>query len=170
MTKKEKIVGFRPLSGIMFSIGRNQDGERHGTEPFPSPLGDYVFNQKQIRWAESLRKEFPSPLGDYVFNHLQSGDYTEFSQVFPSPLGDYVFNQEVFELLELGPDCFRPLSGIMFSIICAFVDNHFPIKCFRPLSGIMFSIRNEYSYLTMFYSSFRPLSGIMFSIYIHSNV
>ena len=34
---------------------------------FPSPLGDYVFNRKNLERKENSLG-FPSPLGDYVFN------------------------------------------------------------------------------------------------------
>ena len=60
---------------------------------------------------------------------------------FPSPLGDYVFNSS--ETMK----------------------NKYDIIGFRPLSGIMFSILSILAVWLGMYSSFRPLSGIMFSIH-----
>ena len=106
---------------------------------FPSPLGDYVFNPDDPElmqaicdsfrplsgimfsiFAKTYHKldtfKFPSPLGDYVFNRLLKEAENMTKLKFPSPLGDYVFNLTSFELALTIRLCFRPLSGIMFSI------------------------------------------------------
>ena len=44
LTKWMCSESFRPLSGIMFSICVEVD-EKFNMVGFPSPLGDYVFNQ-----------------------------------------------------------------------------------------------------------------------------
>ena len=60
---------------------------------------------------------FPSPLGDYVFNHVFDSEGVEnVCLEFPSPLGDYVFNQLHILSASAAARSFRPLSGIMFSI------------------------------------------------------
>ena len=67
------------------------------------------------------------------------------------------------DLNELGS--FRPLSGIMFSILEGKIENAKAEGCFRPLSGIMFSIVNSATSINgVSLKCFRPLSGIMFSI------
>ena len=61
---------------------------------------------------------------------------------FPSPLGDYVFNPKVCDKREEGQQCFRPLSGIMFSIqkyvITERKDNNVSVPsrglCFQSIS------------------------------------
>ena len=64
-----------------------------GLVTFPSPLGDYVFNRKNLERKENSLG-FPSPLGDYVFNLSAYSTLKDaFPRKFPSPLGDYVFNQ-----------------------------------------------------------------------------
>ena len=67
----KSFIGFRPLSGIMFSIDcPHRDTYRRLPRRFPSPLGDYVFNLEAQQILQVVNESFPSPLGDYVFNRL----------------------------------------------------------------------------------------------------
>ena len=65
---KLNIWGFRPLSGIMFSIGIYLRG-RYTSLCF-RPLSGIMFSiiTGELLDEEKLNALFPSPLGDYVFN------------------------------------------------------------------------------------------------------
>ncbi len=83
--------GFRPLSGIVFSI-----------------------YQQLVECCES--EAFPSPLGDCVFNH--GGGYLVYdADICFRPLSGIVFSIDKIYRQDGTLKCsFRPLSGIVFSI------------------------------------------------------
>ena len=107
--------GFRPLSGIMFSIRKVTD-ETIKAIMVSVPSRGLCFQSNERRVCIGHQTPFPSPLGDYVFNRLLKEAENMTKLKFPSPLGDYVFNLTSFELALTIRLCFRPLSGIMFSI------------------------------------------------------
>ena len=73
-------------------------------------------------------------------SELQDITLREFAPMFPSPLGDCVFNPNIENRNNTRLWGFRPLSGIVFSIIMNPVSSDLFNICFRPLSGIVFSI------------------------------
>ena len=100
----------------MFSINAEKKNKQLGLCWFPSPLGDYVFNQSQTTLQNMIMKGSFRPLSGIMFSIQRAF----FKSHWPS--------------------CFRPLSGIMFSIILWKFWKKKGRNCFRPLSGIMFSI------------------------------
>ena len=158
------IFGFRPLSGIMFSIGW------------------------KTRTRNSRPRSFPSPLGDYVFNHAYNSAILCINKSVSVPSRGLCFQScRVYRLRLWHGDSFRPLSGIMFSIehISAIVKMRKRVSvpsrglCFQseklqmkrlkqlwfpsPLGDYVFNQTKEGCVLDIKHR-FRPLSGIMFSI------
>ena len=62
-------LSFRPLTGILFFNLRTMgDIEYFAREKFPSPYGDFVFQQAtSVRHSSHDELPFPSPYGDFVF-------------------------------------------------------------------------------------------------------
>ena len=131
--------GFRPLSGIMFSIYK-------------------------VSRVSTTRPFCFRPLSGIMFSISSCVSFRRSKGVFPSPLGDYVFNLSFSWLTRLLTFRFRPLSGIMFSIHSkgvALLQGEWvsvPSRglCFQSYDVEGFNLKEQYS--------FRPLSGIMFSI------
>ncbi len=65
---------------------------------FPSPYGDFVFQQAVGREVICPAcKAFPSPYGDFVFQlKVEIGIAREGRKEFPSPYGDFVFQHLPF--------------------------------------------------------------------------
>ena len=60
--------GFRPLSGIQFSLRNSSGLDDKPANPFPSPLGDSILitqNKLLSKTTVGIRL-FPSPLGDSI--------------------------------------------------------------------------------------------------------
>ena len=110
--------------------------------------------------AVSSMMLFPSPYGDFVFQRKESiKQGFDIMNKFPSPYGDFVFQRATFMVsLSSFPQCFRPLTGILFF-------NTMKKKCesFRPLTGILFfNPRQTGDEGHAAGSRFRPLTGILF--------
>ena len=171
--------GFRPLTGILFF---NAMFCRFRSIPlvvkFPSPYGDFVFQQEGQRgdnswhWFHSFRpltgilffnvwnnfakrltpSLFPSPYGDFVFQLEVTTGYPLVTNAFPSPYGDFVF-QLCFLLHQLPNACLVsvPLRGFCFSTRNNF-DLCWVLYCMfpSPYGDFVFqpSLRKALSFLT----------------------
>ena len=109
---------------------------------------------------------FPSPLGDYVFN--QNGeDIRIHIAKFPSPLGDYVFNQsDNHKICPRTGVRFRPLSGIMFSIRRNETDTGRKLKVSVPSRGLCFQSLSAKT-CTLPYSALIVAAQMHKVVYIH---
>ena len=154
---------FRPLSGIMFSIGPSQtylsklytvsvpsrglcfqsttEGANHydKTRIVSVPSRGLCFQSTSINLYRTEWNGF-RPLSGIMFSICVCNRRLILIVMFPSPLGDYVFNRRISRQLQPCYVGFRPLSGIMFSIQGIQTMNKKELLRFRPLSGIMFSI------------------------------
>ena len=184
---RNALYRFRPLSGIMFSINwwSSENHERQCLRPLSGIMFSidnavpvlrilcfYVsVPSRGLCFQWTTRKALEEKYGyvsvpsrglcfqskQYLWSTLRT------MRVVSVPLGDCVFNPNILEgKIEIAKG-FRPLSGIVFSIIqgafqmnlltwfpsplgdCVFnhKENGFGIgheNCFRPLSGIVFSI------------------------------
>ena len=129
-----------PLGDYVFNR-KKKPCEPMNLEKFPSPLGDYVFNRiRKLRWQAIYHKTFPSPLGDYVFNRFLSPLQcpTGFSVSVPSR--GLCFQSDEKKLNELQMTVSVPSRGLCFQSCDIDYDLDFNFESFRPLSGIMFSI------------------------------
>ena len=86
---------------------------------FPSPLGVSLFSMKHRRQAAN-RVRFPSPLGVSLFS-IKSGKNVYIPDEFPSPLGVSLFSIELQKYHVKKINCFRPLSGFLYSLYCRLV-------------------------------------------------
>ena len=87
----------RPHQGIIFLLKAKNLTKVEGKDyQFPSPLGDYFFNQLKMRMFINcqLVKEVAVPIRGLFFNLLTRYNIltNQPCGVFPSPLGDYFFN------------------------------------------------------------------------------
>ena len=83
---------------------------------------------------------------------------------FPSPLGDYVFNPKVCDKREEGQQCFRPLSGIMFSIDKLAMWNDYAQEVSVPSRGLCFQSQRKHHLLTCIALKFpSPLGDYVFN-------
>ena len=104
---------FRPLSGMMFSI------------------------EKEMVLEAGMVVSVPSR--GLCFQSNRNASFCTSSLGFPSPLGDYVFNPTVLRRFECMVSVSVPSRGLCFqSVLLLSMDTL--LQCFRPLSGIMFSI------------------------------
>ena len=60
-----KYPGFRPLSGIQFSLPSFESAGKSDSVKFPSPLGDSILITKLTSLCKA-EAAFPSPLGDSI--------------------------------------------------------------------------------------------------------
>ena len=84
---------------------------------FPSPLGDYVFNQRLL--TEEYVKSSFRPLSGIMFSINTQDRFTRTIFQFPSPLGDYVFNLVALNDDELFINTVSvPSRGLCFQSMC----------------------------------------------------
>ena len=163
--------GFRPLSGIQFSLRNSSGLDDKPANPFPSPLGDSILitqNKLLSKTTVGIRL-FPSPLGDSILiTHSRfPRPYTLLLVSVPSR----GFNSHYIRrpLKRRRPALFpSPLGD---SILITLWRRHCPAtrrRSFRPLSGIQFSLRSHKYVMDdpVDGGGFRPLSGIQFSLQI----
>ena len=112
-------MSFRPLSGFLYSLLIDNMNVRKAPSKFPSPLGVSLFSMKHRRQAAN-RVRFPSPLGVSLFS-IKSGKNVYIPDEFPSPLGVSLFSIELQKYHVKKINCFRPLSGFLYSLYCRLV-------------------------------------------------
>ena len=137
MTASSYTTRFRPLSGIQFS------------------LQEFLLNFTGKRTVSVPSRGFNS--------HYRGSGYDTFPSTFPSPLGDSILITASRSSIMILALCFRPLSGIQFSLRLVALDAQY-CQSFRPLSGIQFSLPSFARFYRAMGSGFRPLSGIQFSL------
>ena len=156
---------FRPLSGIMFSIVKRTI-LIDAAIIVSVPSRGLCFQSAQSEISKIERgKKVSVPSRGLCFQSTMILALPISVSVFPSPLGDYVFNQEKNKTNRRKWQCFRPLSGIMFSITKS--PGHTPtwhISFPSPLGDYVFNQKRRLMLVSWFRFRFRPLSGIMFSI------
>ncbi len=85
---------------------------------FPSPYGDFVFQRADItNHTRKHSSRFRPLTGILFFNACRFIALERATSLrFPSPYGDFVFQLRlnVFRAYADFPDCFRPLTGILF--------------------------------------------------------
>ena len=123
----------------MFSIRTFADAFARNVCKVSVPSRGLCFQSGGIyELLRCVQKKFPSPLGDYVFNHKNNRSKMVLLRV-SVPSRGLCFQSIAKLYFNSLASCFRPLSGIMFSIFFPRTYTVYPI-CFRPLSWIMFSI------------------------------
>ena len=158
---------FRPLTGILFfnNIIRKRDKEH--TELFPSPYGDFVFQQAEWRRHRSEASLVSVPLRGFCFSTFGNFFAVDGTPTSFRPLTGILFFNFIPALDEvLKTVCsFRPLTGILFFNSCV---NFTTIKGLRrvsvPLRGFCFSTKHERQrHVFCCFSVSVPLRGFCFS-------
>ena len=137
------IFGFRPLSGIMFSIGWKTRTRNSRPRSFPSPLGDYVFNHAYNSAILCINKSVSVPSRGLCFQSRVYGSrYVKGTQRVSVPSRGLCFQSGIVAGCTVKSFIgFRPLSGIMFSIDCPHRDTYrrLPRRFPSPLGDYVFN-------------------------------
>ena len=82
---------------------------------FPSPYGDFVFQQNFFPLFQRFLHGVSVPLRGFCFSTTRFLQLTTNAIMFPSPYGDFVFQRPASPPCSLLVGlCFRPLTGILF--------------------------------------------------------
>ena len=111
------MIGFRPLTGILFFNSSMNDLYCPRSLFVSVPLRGFCFSTSTARSALMMSWiPFPSPYGDFVFQQVER-EQERHAQALS----------------------FRPLTGILFfNSYFGFIMYLFSITGFRPLTGILF--------------------------------
>ena len=108
-------LGFRPLTGILFS--NKQNGHDIGQKrlfSFPSPHGDFVFEQYRDKDI-GIKMGVSVPSRGFCFRtYIMENEKKDYLLEFPSPHGDFVFERESVPVRISGRAVSVPSRGFCF--------------------------------------------------------